>query len=593
MVDYDIGEAFRRIENELISSMIRNFKHHRAEETAEGIQWSQWQAEQLKALAEYKNRNKEKFSGEFSGINENISKAIRKAYDTGGMEQEIKILKAVEKGYTGYTRKFNGTTDVKGNFFKVNERKLNQLIKSTTNDMQKAENAVLRMANDKYRKIIFDAQVYANAGGTTYEKAVDMATHDFVAAGLNCIEYKNGARHTISDYADMAVRTANKRAYLRGEGTKRAEWGIHTVIVNKRGNACPLCLPFVGIVLIDDVYSGGSADDGNYTLLSSAMTKGFLHPRCKDSYTTYFEGISTPPKEQKLSKADVEDIKEKSKLEQKHSYAQKQAKRMERMSKFSLDKDNQRIYGARAKQWNDKANEIKGEIQRYKNSVAKSGGSGIIEESSNYHQFNSGEEANDFFYYDDDKRGLFAKKNSSHGKWLRSLSDDEKASVIDYAGGGYQDINNYWRKKGDWEQIDASRVEEESKQLDNAISRYELKDSIVVQRGAMENVLDQLFENYETPGDYSGWIGKKYVEQGYMSTTVLNNNSIATAKPVVFNIQVPAGQGVGAYINEPSLTGFCDTEYEFLIKRNSTFTITDVKENVETGEFIVDMRLDK
>lgn len=33
------------------------------------------------------------------------------------------------------------------------------------------------------------------------------------------------ARHTISDYADMAIKTANKRAYLRGEGVKRNEWG--------------------------------------------------------------------------------------------------------------------------------------------------------------------------------------------------------------------------------------------------------------------------------------------------------------------------------------------------------------------------------
>lgn len=54
---------------------------------------------------------------------------------------------------------------------------------------------------------------------------VDMATQDFLAAGFNCIENKNGARHTISDYADMAIKTANKRAYLRGEGVKRNEWG--------------------------------------------------------------------------------------------------------------------------------------------------------------------------------------------------------------------------------------------------------------------------------------------------------------------------------------------------------------------------------
>ena len=118
--------------------------------------------------------------------------------------------------------------------------------------MEKAEVAVLRMADDQYRRVIYNAQVYANTGAGTYEKAVDMATKDFLSAGLNCIEYKNGARHTLADYADMAIRTASKRAYLQGEGEKRQEWGIHTVIVNKRGNPCPKCLPFCGKVLIDD-----------------------------------------------------------------------------------------------------------------------------------------------------------------------------------------------------------------------------------------------------------------------------------------------------------------------------------------------------
>ncbi|MFR3753593.1 MAG: phage minor capsid protein [Enterocloster sp.] len=167
------------------------------------------------------------------------------------------------------------------------------MIEATTHDMEAAEAAVLRKANDDYRKAIFNAQVYANTGAGTYEKAVDMATKDMLSRGLNCIVYANGARHTLSDYADMAIRTASKRAYLQGEGEKRQEWGISTVIVNKRGNPCPKCLPFVGKVLIDDVWSGGKKSDGPYPLMSKAVAAGLYHPRCKDSHTTYFPGIST------------------------------------------------------------------------------------------------------------------------------------------------------------------------------------------------------------------------------------------------------------------------------------------------------------
>ena len=60
--------------------------------------------------------------------------------------------------------------------------------------------------------------MYANTGAGTYEKAVDMATRDFLKAGINCIEYANGSRHTVKDYARMAIQTASKRAYLTGEG---------------------------------------------------------------------------------------------------------------------------------------------------------------------------------------------------------------------------------------------------------------------------------------------------------------------------------------------------------------------------------------
>ena len=44
--EYDIGAAFAAIEEELISSMMRNMARHRAEEEQEGIRWSMWQAEQ-------------------------------------------------------------------------------------------------------------------------------------------------------------------------------------------------------------------------------------------------------------------------------------------------------------------------------------------------------------------------------------------------------------------------------------------------------------------------------------------------------------------------------------------------------------------
>lgn len=344
--EYDITEAFRVIEEELIASMIRNLDHHRAMEDDEGIEWTQWQVEQLKALEKYKKENQKKYSKQFRSLNKQIEGLISMAKDKGSMEQEIEILEAIKNGFKGY-RKVSGT--MQAEFFRLNKNKLEALIKATTDDMQKAETAILRRADDQYRKVIFNAQVYANTGAGTYEKAVDMATKDMVAAGLSCVQYANGARHRLSEYANMAIRTASKRAYLQGEGEKRQEWGIHTVIVNKRGNPCPKCLPFCGKVLIDDVWSGGSRADGKYPLMSTAIAYGLYHPRCKDSHTTYFPGISTA--DDTWTKKELEEIGEEYRAEQERQYAGRQAEKYGRLAKYSLDKENQKRYGQKVEQW--------------------------------------------------------------------------------------------------------------------------------------------------------------------------------------------------------------------------------------------------
>ena len=354
--EYDIGAAFQAIEDELIKSMIRNMDRHRAEETKEGIEWSMWQAEQLKALEKYKRENRKRYGKLFRNLNNEMGELIRMSRQRGNMQQEIQILNAIRKGFPARKISKGATAE----FFKLNDRKLEALIEATTHDMEAAETAVLRKANDDYRKAIFNAQVYANTGAGTYEKAVDMATRDMLSRGLNCVEYANGARHTLADYADMAIRTASKRAYLQGEGEKRQEWGITTVIVNKRGNPCPKCLPFVGKVLIDDVWSGGKKSDGLYPLMSPAIAAGLYHPRCKDSHTTYFPGISTA--DDTWTKEELDAVERANQKETKRQYAERQAEKFRRLVAYSLDKENQERYMAKREEWGTIAKDTEPDI---------------------------------------------------------------------------------------------------------------------------------------------------------------------------------------------------------------------------------------
>lgn len=345
-MDYDVARSLARIEDDITASLIRNLKHHRAQETEEGLEWVQWQTVQLQELDKFKRRYAKKLNKEFKRINPHIDEAINEAFNQGKMDEEVAILESIKEG------KGKGKAYRRGSSFFQKDNKIEKIINATTNDMEKAEYAILRRTDDQYRKIIFDAQMYAASGAGTYEKAIDMATHDFLSAGINCVQYKNGVRVSVSKYAEMAIRTATKRAYLQGQGEMRQEWGISTVILNKRTSACPLCAPFVGKVFIDDVWSGGTSKDGNYPLLSSAIAAGLYHPNCKDSHTTYFPGTSTKPEH--ITRRDLVKMVSEAKRESKATYCERQAERCGRLARYSLDTDKQRIFRFREQQWIEK-----------------------------------------------------------------------------------------------------------------------------------------------------------------------------------------------------------------------------------------------
>lgn len=135
------------------------------------------------------------------------------------------------------------------------------------------------------------------------------------------------------------------RAFL---DRNRQEWGVTTVILNKRGNPCPLCRPFCGKVFIDDVWSGGSAADGDYPLLSEAIEQGLYHPRCRDSHTTYFPELE---EEAPLTKAEERRQEAEYEAQQKETNARRQGEKYDRLAEYSLDPENRRRYQARAGEW--------------------------------------------------------------------------------------------------------------------------------------------------------------------------------------------------------------------------------------------------
>lgn len=551
MADYDIGAAFEAIEDELVASMIRNMDHHRAWEDDEGIQWSMWQAEQLKTLEKYKKANQKRYGKQFKDINGQIGEILYKARQTGNMQQEIQILNAIKNGFTGANKVSQGTA---AEFFRLNNRKLEALIEATTNDMERAETAILRKANDEYRKVIYNAQVYANTGAGTYEKAVDMATKDMLSRGLTCVEYANGARHTLADYADMAIRTASKRAYLQGEGEKRQEWGITTVIMVKRGNPCPKCLPFVGKVLIDDVWSGGKKSDGSYPLMSKAIAAGLYHPRCKDSHTTYFPGISTA--DDSWTEKELEAVEQNNTRETELQYADRQAKKFLRLANNTLDPQIRATYKAKYDEWNQKHEEI------------------LMDQAMKFPDIQTADD-----YHREKTEKIWG-----------NLNEKEKKSLYEYTGSAYSPMNRALRN----ENVSGapSDIQNHIKSMMEAIDKCSIEDAIWVRRGVRVNGLSGLFnielDKLKDSAIQKQLIGTLCVEKGFMSTGVAKG---AGFSGINLEICLPAGSkaiyaepfsAYGGTNNNGTWDGtqkgkYVGGEAELIIQCHSTFKIKEIK----------------
>lgn len=343
--EYDIKKIMEEIELQLIDSMKRTLWSHKEDEKAKGFDWPQWQALKLKQLENFRKKNKEIFKKYNKQINFWTRIQMRKQFKEGSSRANKKAIKA------GFIKKED--SQLGGSFFGLNHRKLEALIKSTKDDMKDVKYATLRMANDQYRQIIYKAQVFANTGAGTVKQAIDMASKEFLTRGFNCIEYKNRTKHNIADYCDMAIRTANKRANLMGEGEMRKKLGNSLVYISKHGGACDKCTQWEDRVYIDDVWSGGTEEDGNYPLLSTAIAGGLFHPRCHHGVSTYYEGINDESEEVIKAKHNHNE-------EDKYTqYLQQKQKQYKRLAAGSLLPENVLNY-------QNKANELQNQIESSK-----------------------------------------------------------------------------------------------------------------------------------------------------------------------------------------------------------------------------------
>lgn len=279
---------FEDLELQLIASLKRNLARHKAWEKDEGFEWEAWQAAKLQDLRRFRRENQGIVDGKAPIIETESSRMILEQAQEGGSD----------------------------GFFSMNDHKVKALLDEMQNIQSRTKKAALRYMDDVYRRTVRRAALGMATGSMTLQQATDAATKDFLAAGITCIEYKDGRRVNIASYAEMALRTAGTRAMLLGEAQRREAMGIDTVLVSQYGGCSDTCLPWQGLVYIDDVWQdyhgphtrggtyGVSRSGRQYPLLSVAVQAGLFHPNCRHILTTWIEGVSRRPAP--MDKAKIE-----------------------------------------------------------------------------------------------------------------------------------------------------------------------------------------------------------------------------------------------------------------------------------------------
>ena len=283
MTAREIAVLFEQLELELTESLRRNLARHKAQEAREGgrdnvpERWEAWQAAKLRDIQRFRRSNEDILGKYAPTIDAETKAMLQEQYAEGGA----------------------------GDFFRASDVRLQALVDEIQGNEARVNQAALRYMDDIYRRTILRTAIALNAGGMTYQKAVDEATKDFLDQGINCVQYADGRQVNIASYAEMALRTCATRAMLMGEARTREALGIDTVLVSQYGACSNTCLPWQGRVYIDDVFQaysgpksgsfGMSRNGRQYMRLSVAMNGGLFHPNCRHTISTWVECVSRKP----------------------------------------------------------------------------------------------------------------------------------------------------------------------------------------------------------------------------------------------------------------------------------------------------------
>lgn len=177
---------------------------------------------------------------------------------------------------------------------------------------------------------------------------VDRAQYALLQKGIPGANV-GGYEKEMTAQAEFVMRDQSHKALQVSSGIRRQEYSNSLVMVSAHPSSCPLCSPWQGKVLIDDVNAGGRTD-GNHELLSTALAAGLGHFNCRHTWIDYIEGF-TKPDIYDYDKASAKETAQRYAVEQQQRYNERQIREWKRIAEGSVDDKRIRFAEYKTQEW--------------------------------------------------------------------------------------------------------------------------------------------------------------------------------------------------------------------------------------------------
>ena len=169
--------------------------------------------------------------------------------------------------------------------------------------------------------------------------------------------------------------------------------------------------------------------------------------------------------------------------------------------------------------------------------------------------------------------------DKSVDKWTTDMSKSELNAAELYTGSAYYQWNESLRTK------DGKGWEVYTDNLDNALSKFNLKENIVTYRGLGYGAMQDIFGS-DSPDMKTiyGMKGAIISDKAFLSTSIDKNVARNFGGNYMFKINIPKGKGRGAYVDSISKHS---GEREFLMPRNTQLKITGGYRDSSTGMTVI------